>query len=604
MPAIATKSKPAKPGAKPHAIKLVPSANLQLPSTEVKLGDELTVKLEELWVDNENDRLQDRVDPASIDGLAQSISRFGLQQAIQVTRFGAPEGKWRVVFGHRRLMAVRRIGAGTIAAVPAEYRDEHQIAEARATENVQRQDLHFMEEAIAVSRLLDTFAARHPPGAATYQDASAEDKRRAVREVAERLAKPEQWVRDRAFLARLDGKTRELVLDGKLPLGHAREIAKLADPRARDELAGRAAAGGKRYEFGAASEEPMPIEDLREQVSKSLFSLAQVPWKMDVGFAGCPACVDCPSNSANNPGLFEHGTRFSQDRDQARRAHGGLGKKEPTDGVCTNHVCFGKKNAAAGQAVARAASAVSKLVRSAPAKTRDKVRREAVGQVTPEFLERDVVKAKYESRQKSGKKSKTTVLSGYQPRRQPSPREAAEAKLIDARRDRIKTLIEPGLARLFKLNPGLWSVFKIFTESKLYEATHHYDAKKSGRAVAAPEMATALKLLTKNTWESIVALEKHCGTQYGLLDSWNDGRNGIGEKIAEAFGLDIGPAPKLEDFLPKAEKLKAAEAPAPPAPPARAKKGNGMVAAMKASRPTPEAGRERAGVDDVEEDEL
>jgi cell division protein FtsW (lipid II flippase) len=54
--------------------------------------------------------------------------------------------------------------------------------------------------------------------------------------VAAMLAKSLTWVRDRMYIGRLDGDGRALVLAGKLPLIHAQEIARVADPKIRAEL--------------------------------------------------------------------------------------------------------------------------------------------------------------------------------------------------------------------------------------------------------------------------------------------------------------------------------------------------------------------------------
>ena len=61
------------------------------------------------------------------------------------------------------------------------------------------------------------------------------------------LAKSPTWVRDRMYVGRLGDKGRVLVLTGKLPLAHAREIAKVADPDLREDMALDYAAGRKAW---------------------------------------------------------------------------------------------------------------------------------------------------------------------------------------------------------------------------------------------------------------------------------------------------------------------------------------------------------------------
>lgn len=574
----ATATKPAKKaGAKDQpkkAVRIVPSASLKIPAAEVRILGERDVKLEDLWLDGQNDRLEELLDPSVIDQLAGTIGRFGLQQAIQVTKFGAPAGKLRVVFGHRRFLAHKRLSRETIRASEAEYESEAQISDARSVENFQREQLHFMEEALSIAAMLDRAAQQilSSPDA-RFDSLHRDEKPRAVQLVCERIGKGEQWVRDRAFLARLDGKSRELVLQGKLPMVHAREISKLADPRARDELAQRAAAGGKRHQYGRPHEEPMPIADLREEVSKSLFSLAQVPWVLEVPFAGAPACSTCNANSANNPGLFEHHTTFSKDRDEARRSHGGTGKKEPASGVCQNPACFGRKNQAAGQARARSATAVAREVREADKAKRGKVKKEALVRLVPEFVDRDSV-AHVVDQRLSPKRSTTAVAATPYRQAAPSPEKVASEKLKDALQQRCRKVIEPALKKLFPLNPGMWALFTIFKETVIFRQTQG-DNAASKRAIESPGLIAALKLVKAGTFESLIELEKLCGRKETFFDPWYDGPSGIAEKVAAFFELDVPPPPRLEDFMP-GNKNKA--------------KG--------------EAGRERAGRDDVEEDEL
>jgi integrase len=117
----------------------------------------------------------------------------------------------------------------------------------KVAENLQRQELNPIEEAIAVCQLIETVSPER------VTPAEAEDVPRMadmtcglswgerVEKVAEYLGKPVRWVRDRAYLARLQGDARQLVIDGRLPLAHAREVAKIADDEIRDDLAHRAA---------------------------------------------------------------------------------------------------------------------------------------------------------------------------------------------------------------------------------------------------------------------------------------------------------------------------------------------------------------------------
>jgi ParB family chromosome partitioning protein len=90
-------------------------------------------------------------DPESIASLAASIERHGLLQPVVVRRHedGGAEG-YELIAGERRLRAVRNLGRATIPALICNGDSE----ELGLIENIQRQDLHPLEEATAISRLM------------------------------------------------------------------------------------------------------------------------------------------------------------------------------------------------------------------------------------------------------------------------------------------------------------------------------------------------------------------------------------------------------------------------------------------------------------------
>jgi len=89
-----------------------------------------------------------------LEELAASIREVGLIQPIVVKRMD--EGRYQLVVGERRLRACRMAGLERIPAVIKEY-SERQAALAALTENLQRQDLHFFEEARGYQTLLEQF---------------------------------------------------------------------------------------------------------------------------------------------------------------------------------------------------------------------------------------------------------------------------------------------------------------------------------------------------------------------------------------------------------------------------------------------------------------
>jgi ParB family chromosome partitioning protein len=97
-----------------------------------------------------------RFEPEGIAALAESIERHGLLQPVVVRRSEGPEG-WELVAGERRLRAARHLGWATIPALMAGG-DPEELA---LIENIQREDLHPLEEAVAVTRLMQRHGYTH-----------------------------------------------------------------------------------------------------------------------------------------------------------------------------------------------------------------------------------------------------------------------------------------------------------------------------------------------------------------------------------------------------------------------------------------------------------
>ncbi|GMV72825.1 MAG: hypothetical protein AMXMBFR77_26620 [Phycisphaerales bacterium] len=285
-------------------------------------GEMLLVQVAGVETDDSNHR--DPPGEAEIDALAASLARYGQLQPVGVAY--TPSGRIRLVWGHRRLLAARRLGWTHIRAVRCEGA-ESAIQEFRAEENLQRDDLHPLEICRAVSAIVGAHLAE------------GKDEPQAVRSAAERLARSESWVRSHMVLVRLGGKARELTESGHLPIRYAREIAKLASEDAQSKVAESCFASdftGRKRGIDP-SRLVVTIEKVRRMVGERLRSLHGVPWALDVPFAGGPACDACPSNTANAAGLFE-----------------AEGDTAPERASCLDAVCFGRKEKRAELTITRA----------------------------------------------------------------------------------------------------------------------------------------------------------------------------------------------------------------------------------------------------------
>lgn len=93
------------------------------------------------------------IDPEGIDELAESIGEIGLLQPILVAIDGE---RYEVVFGHRRLLAIRKLQLSETRCLVREM-TQAEIGIARATENIAREDLSPLEEAATYQNLIEGY---------------------------------------------------------------------------------------------------------------------------------------------------------------------------------------------------------------------------------------------------------------------------------------------------------------------------------------------------------------------------------------------------------------------------------------------------------------
>ena len=139
-----------------------------------------------------------------ISELAESIRSQGLIQPIVVRRIA---NRYELIAGERRWRAVQKAGLSEIPAIIKEVNDESAAAMA-LIENLQREDLNPIEEAVAMSNLTKEFNWTH-------------------QEVADVLGKARATVSNMLRLLELPSEVRELMKQDKLTMGHARALLSL-----------------------------------------------------------------------------------------------------------------------------------------------------------------------------------------------------------------------------------------------------------------------------------------------------------------------------------------------------------------------------------------
>ncbi|SMF17645.1 chromosome segregation DNA-binding protein [Alteromonadaceae bacterium Bs31] len=143
--------------------------------------------------------------PEALEELAESIKAQGVMQPIVVRPIG--EGRYEIIAGERRWRATQQAGLDTIPSVIRDVPDETAIALA-LIENIQREDLNPIEEAMALKRFQDEFEL-------TQQ------------EVADAVGKSRTAITNLMRLLNLSGEVRTLLEHGDLEMGHARCLLSL-----------------------------------------------------------------------------------------------------------------------------------------------------------------------------------------------------------------------------------------------------------------------------------------------------------------------------------------------------------------------------------------
>ena len=149
----------------------------------------------------------------AITELAESIKEHGVIQPILVRRLG---DKYEIIAGERRYKASLLAGKRTIPAIVAELNDKDS-AEVALIENVQRQDLTPIEEAVSYRKILDM-------GYLTQE------------QLADKLGKTQSTVSNKLRLLNLDDDVQEALLDEKISERHARSLLKIDSKQQQREI--------------------------------------------------------------------------------------------------------------------------------------------------------------------------------------------------------------------------------------------------------------------------------------------------------------------------------------------------------------------------------
>ncbi|HEV7921399.1 MAG TPA: ParB/RepB/Spo0J family partition protein [Thermoanaerobaculia bacterium] len=155
---------------------------------------------------------------ASIDELARSVREHGIVQPLVVTRSG--ENRYKLIAGERRYRAAQKAGLTTVPVVIKEMMTDGDALEIALIENIQREDLNPIEEALAYHQLHEEFGLTQE-------------------EISKRVGKERSTVANVLRLLKLPDQVKKLLASGQLSMGHARALLAVESTKKQEQLAER-----------------------------------------------------------------------------------------------------------------------------------------------------------------------------------------------------------------------------------------------------------------------------------------------------------------------------------------------------------------------------
>ena len=190
------------------------TADTKTTSSQLTEKGETIVKISKVEPNREQPRK--KFDEDALLELSESIKMYGVLQPLLVSD---KKDYYEIVAGERRWRAAKMAGLKEIPVVIKEFSDQ-EIVEISLIENIQREDLNPVEEAMAYKRLIDEFKLK--------QD-----------EIAERVSKSRTAVTNSLRLLKLDARVQQMIVDEMISAGHARTLLAISDAEKQYSVAMR-----------------------------------------------------------------------------------------------------------------------------------------------------------------------------------------------------------------------------------------------------------------------------------------------------------------------------------------------------------------------------
>lgn len=454
-------------------------------------------------------------DDAALRELAKTIEQDGLRQPIEVYEKG--KGRYTLGFGERRLRAHKLLKRTHIAAFVRPAASSNHIRRAAAIENLQRADLSPVEEALACSDLVNALEEEWEASVHALEE-SPYSAPNFIEVAAGMIGRKVPWVAQRCTLIRLSAKVRQLLLDGRIYLGHALAIAQLTDASMQLQIANSVA--------GEKDDKTMmrPVEEAEYRVEHELRSLHNAPFVLHLPVAGKVACNECPDNAANQRSLFD------------------FDKGTPAKPKCLNLACYRVKATSAQAAVRRAAEKV----------VMDK---EKPADVTPEHIKPGAVTRyakdnawRFKQKKTAAKAGRVSEPVGSRPSasKDPTPKKLLNRAMSEWRNQASREIVDAVMGDCYR--------------SGLILLMRDTDAFKKGEAAKAFEL---LGLTDKRKQaDALLQMANGLGKKnYNVQDAVYDICDDAEEELVEILKIKMAPRPTLESVkqAAKGETVKEAD---------------------------------------------
>ena len=200
-------------------------------------------------------------DEESLSELADSISRHGLIQPIVVRPL--TNGTYSIVAGERRWRACRMAGLSSVPVIIREL-DDKEYMEIALIENLQREDLNAVEEALGYRALIDSYHLTQE-------------------QVAESVGKSRSAVTNALRLLGLDDKALSALRDGAISAGHARALLSVSDEALRAAMLKEAKAGASVRELEKMAKGVAPKKAATPRIKNTYYSEVEIALKNELG---------------------------------------------------------------------------------------------------------------------------------------------------------------------------------------------------------------------------------------------------------------------------------------------------------------------------------